>query len=138
MVKMHSIYTGDLHCKLTHEPSGSEIETDAPKDNQGKGENFSPTDLVAAALSSCILTTMAIVAKRDGIPFEGASIEIEKEMNASPRRIASLAMVATLPDSIPESYRPKIEHVAQACPVSKSLHPDVQKPIRFIYQAVGK
>ncbi|MBC7384888.1 MAG: OsmC family protein [Cryobacterium sp.] len=134
MVKMAATYTGELHCEVVHAPSGSRLATDAPKDNQGKGEAFSPTDLVGAALASCILTTLAIVAKRDSIAFEGASAEVEKEMaSSSPRRIESLKLKITLPTSIPADYRSKIEHVAHSCPVSKSLHPELKIPIEFIY-----
>jgi putative redox protein len=135
MVKMSVNYTGGLHCKLTHQPSGSEIETDAPKDNQGKGERFSPTDLMGAALASCIVTTMAIVAERDGVSFIDAHADVEKEMSTqSPRRIASLNVKITLSAKIPAEYRTKLENAAHHCPVHKSLHPDVQVPITFIYQ----
>ena len=133
MVKSYANYTGEKHCELTHEPSGARIETDAPKDNAGRGEAFSPTDLVGAALSSCILTTMAIVAERDGVAFAGAKAEVEKEMSANPRRIARLGVKVTLPKALPEDYRRKLEHVAHTCPVHRSLHPDVQLPITFEY-----
>src|SRR5580658_28180 len=110
MVKTLVVYTGQKHCELTHEPSHSQIETDAPKDNQGKGERFSPTDLVGAALGSCILTTIAIVAARDQVPFEGAQAEVEKEMVSNPRRIGSLKVKLLLPKAIPAEYRAKLEH----------------------------
>lgn len=134
MVKSTAIYLGHLHCELTHGPSQSKIETDAPKDNNGRGEKFSPTDLVGAALTSCILTTMAMVAERDGHSLLNAKGEVEKEMNASPRKIASLRVTLTLPKSIPEDYRKKLEHIAHTCPVHRSLSPDVQIPLTFIYQ----
>jgi putative redox protein len=135
MVKMIATYTGGLHCKLTHGPSKSTIETDAPVDNKGKGERFSPTDLVGAALSSCILTTMAIVAERDGISLEGATAEVEKEMVSQPtRRIGSLNVTVQLPTAIPGEAREKLERAAHHCPVHKSLHPDVKAPITFIYR----
>lgn len=134
-LKMSVVYSGDKHCALVHEPSGSRIETDAPKDNQGKGERFSPTDLVGAALASCVLTTMAIVAERDGISIAGATAEVEKEMVSQPsRRIGSLPLKVTLPASIAADYRGKLERVAQNCPVRKSLHPDVSTPIEFVYR----
>jgi putative redox protein len=133
MVKMSSVYQGQLHCEITHGPSGSKIETDAPKDNQGKGERFSPTDLVGAALASCVLTTMAIVAERDGVSIEGARAEFQKEMNPQPRRIATLSVQLTLPAAVPVEYRSKLEHAAHACPVHKSLHPDVKIPLTFTY-----
>lgn len=134
MVKMNAVYTGGLHCELKHGPSGSAIETDAPKDNQGRGERFSPTDLMGAALASCILTTMAIVAERDGVKIEGARAETEKEMIASPRRVASLKTRITLPASIPADYRTKLEHAAHHCPVHKSLHPEIDATIVFAYE----
>lgn len=134
MVKSTTVYKGGLHCELEHEPSHSMIETDAPKDNMGKGERFSPTDLVGAALGSCILTTMGIVASRDGVQMEGARAIVEKEMVAQPtRRIGSLKVHVTMPASIPADYRKKLEHAAQHCPVHKSLHPDVNAPIEFAY-----
>ena len=134
MVKMSMVYQGQKHCSLTHEPSGSSIETDAPKDNQGKGERFSPTDLVGAALGSCILTTMAIVAERDGLSIEGAKAEVVKEMVSQPsRRIGALPVRITLPSHLSEEQRKKLEHAALHCPVHKSLHPDVSLPISFRY-----
>jgi putative redox protein len=133
MVKSKAVYTGGLHCELTHASSGSSIETDAPKDNQGRGERFSPTDLVGAALASCILTTMAIVAERDGISLEGASAETEKEMTAQPRRIGSLRTRITLPARIAPEHRAKLEQAAHHCPVHKSLHPDVDAALTFVY-----
>ncbi len=133
MVKMTAIYTGEKHCQAKHGPSQSIIETDAPKDNQGRGEKFSPTDLVATALGTCILTTLAIVAERDGVDIKNSKISVEKEMNVNPRRIASLKTVIELPKNIPEDYRSKIEHVANACPVKKSLHPDILVPVEIRY-----
>ncbi len=114
MVKMTAIYQGKLHCELIHGPSSSKLETDAPKDNQGKGERFSPTDLVGAGLLSCILTTMGMSAE-------------------PPRRIVELRVKIEMPASIAEPMRKKLEHAAHACPVHKSLHPDVKAPIEFTY-----
>ncbi|MDR3608798.1 MAG: OsmC family protein [Oligoflexia bacterium] len=136
MVKMTAEYQGHLHCELVHGPSASKLETDAPKDNQGKGERFSPTDLVGAALVSCILTTMAIVAERDGVSIQGARGEVQKEMIPQPRRIGALPVKIWLPASIAADYRKKLEHAAHACPVHKSLHPDIQAPIEFIYEEI--
>lgn len=134
MVKSTAIYQGELHCESTHGPSGKTIETDAPTDNKGKGQAFSPTDLVGAALSTCILTTMAIVAERDGVEFKDAKAECEKVMVDTPkRRIGELRLKITLPSSIPLDYRKKIEHIAEACPVHRSLHPDLKVPVEFIY-----
>lgn len=133
MVKMHVIYQGHKHCELTHGPSTSRIETDAPKDNQGKGEKFSPTDLVGAALASCILTTIAIVAERDGISIEGSQAEVIKEMIPSPRRIGALPVKVTLPATLTPEQRKKFEQTAHHCPVHKSLHPEISAPITFEY-----
>ncbi len=136
MVNMKAVYTGSLHCRLTHGPSGALIETDAPKDNMGKGECFSPTDMVGAALAACILTTMAIVAKRDAVAFEGASAEVTKEMLTTPtRRIGALPVMVSMPASIPMDYRAKLENAARTCPVHRSLHPDVRVEISFIYKS---
>ena len=134
MVKMNVVYQGDFHCELTHGPSGSKLETDAPKDNQGRGERFSPTDLVGAALASCVVTTMAIVAKRDGVPFEGARAEVSKEMTVAPRKIGALPLRVILPKSIPQDYRAKLEEIAHTCPVHRSLHPDVKVDVTFVYE----
>lgn len=133
MVKISATYTGQKHCKAEHEPSKRILETDAPKDNQGLGESFSPTDLVATALGTCILTTLAIVAERDGVSIDGAKMYVEKEMSANPRKIASLKTIIQLPAAIAADYRHKLEVVANSCPVKKSLHPDVQAPIEFKY-----
>jgi putative redox protein len=133
MVKSETVYLGHLHCEITHAPSHSKIATDAPKDNNGKGEAFSPTDLVGAALGSCILTTMAMVADRDGVNIEGAHAQVEKEMSANPRRIETLRVNISLPATIPAEYRPKLERIAHACPVHKSLHPEIQIPVTFTY-----
>jgi putative redox protein len=139
MVKMTGRYLGNLRCEMAHEPSGTVIQTDAPKDNQGEGSRFSPTDLVGAALASCIMTTIAIVAKRDGVSIEGGEYEVTKEMASQPtRRIGTLTVKLRLPKSVPESYRDKILHVANACPVHKSLHPEVQMPIEITYEMSGE
>ena len=131
MAEMSGVYQGDLHCELSHGPSGAKISTDAPKDNMGRGEAFSPTDLVGAALGSCILTTMAIVAHRDGVQFAGASFKVSKEMTANPRKIGALPLHLKLPAKIPADYRKKLEQIAVTCPVHRSLHPDVKIPIVF-------
>lgn len=133
MVRISALYQGQKHCLATHEPSSSTLETDAPKDNQGLGEKFSPTDLVATALGTCILTTLAIVGDRDGIDLKGSKMSVEKVMTDNPRRIASLKTILELPKNIPESYRSKIDHVAKACPVKKSLHPEIQADIEIRY-----
>ena len=133
MVKMKVNYQGHFHCALTHEPSGNTIETDAPKDNQGKGERFSPTDLVGAALASCILTTMAIVSERNGFTLQNAEAHVEKNMIDKPRRIESLSTHISLPSSLTEGQRSLLEQAAMNCPVKQSLHPDLKTPMSFKY-----
>ncbi|MDE2143835.1 MAG: OsmC family protein [Elusimicrobia bacterium] len=134
MVKMSAVYEGNLRCALTHQPSGARLETDAPKDNMGKGERFSPTDLVGAAFAGCVLTTMAIVAQRDGVELRGARAEVSKEMISAPsRRVGALPLTVTLSASIPADYRAKLENAARTCPVHKSLHPDLKAEITFVY-----
>lgn len=131
MVEMTGTYIGEKHCDLVHGPSGSKISTDAPKDNNGRGEAFSPTDLMGAALGSCILTTMAIVCERDGQDIRGANFKVTKEMNLNPRKIASLKVELKLPARIPQEYRNKLEHIAMTCPVHRSISPDVLMPVTF-------
>ena len=134
MVTTTTSYEGDLHCTIMHAPSGAAFATDAPKDNQGKGESFSPTDLVGAALGSCILTTMAIVAKPLGIELSGATASVIKEMAAAPdRRIASLTVQINVPGNVPTEHRERLESAAHRCPVHKSLHPDIAIPITFAW-----
>ena len=134
-VRMAVTYQGDLHCEARHEPSGSRLETDAPKDNEGRGERFSPTDLVGAALGSCMLTVMGIVARRHAWGLTGARAEVEKDMVAQPlRRIGRLGLRITLPPGIPQSARAVLERAAHTCPVHQSLHPDVKIDVTFVWQ----
>ena len=133
MVKIDATYQGQKHCLAVHEPSGSQLETDAPKDNQGLGEKFSPTDLVATALGTCILTTIAIVVERDNIDIKGATISVEKVMGDKPRKIASLKTTMHMPKSIPEDYRRKVEPTSNACTKKKSLASDIETPVEIIY-----
>ena len=135
MVKMTMVYEGDLRCRLTHGPSGQQIVTDAPVDNNGKGEAFSPTDLAAASLGSCMLTVMGIAARKSNINMDGATAEVEKEMVAAPvRRIARITVKISMPPGIDPSKREFLEHVAHSCPVHKSLSPDVQISVEFQYR----
>jgi len=133
MVEMKGQYQGGKHCEIQHVPSGAKIETDAPKDNAGKGEQFSPTDLVAAALGACATTTMAIFAEKEGLSLAGAKFHITKEMTSAPRRIAALTLNLTLPAAFPPERRSWIEEIANTCPVARSLHPEVKVLIRFEY-----
>ncbi len=134
MVKITAVYQGDLHCLLTHGPSGSTLPTDAPKDNMGKGEAFSPTDLSAASLLTCVLTTMAIYAQRHGIELKNAQGEVLKEMSADPpRRIAKLTLHIRMPRGIKLEDRPTLERIGTNCPVYKTLSPDLQILTTFTY-----
>jgi len=134
MVNIQVEYQGELHCKATHGPSGAELITDAPKDNQGRGESFSPTDLVATALGACMLTIMGIAARTQNIDISGATASLEKEMTATPpRRIERLTVKIYVPHSPSPANKKKLERAAHTCPVHKSLHPDVQIPIEFTW-----
>ena len=127
-------YKGDLRTEAVHLSSGNAIVTDAPVDNQGKGEAFSPTDLVATALASCMLTIMGIVAKRDGIDIEGATAEVEKIMSQSPRRIGEIRIRLIFNNPLDNMEREKLERAARTCPVSGSLHDEVREIIEFVYE----
>lgn len=132
MVAIEIAYQGELRCKAEHTPSGAILETDAPKDNMGKGESFSPTDLVATALGSCILTVMGIASRNLNVDLTGTTVTVNKEMVATPvRRIGKLAATINFPMQISDEHKKKLEHAALTCPVHKSLHPDVAMPIEF-------
>ena len=132
MVRIQSEYQGELHCSAVHGPSGAEIQTDAPTDNQGRGESFSPTDLVATALGTCMLTVMGIMARTLNLELTGATATVEKNMTSGlPRRIESLVVRIHVPGSLAVEDRQKLERAAHTCPVHKSLHPDVRIPIEF-------
>ncbi|MFA6287762.1 MAG: OsmC family protein [Opitutaceae bacterium] len=132
MVKITGEYQGDLHCLAVHEPSDNRLATDAPKDNQGRGGAFSPTDLTATSLATCIATTMAIVARRHGVELNGLKFEVTKEMSAdAPRRIVRLATQLWLPIAKTDEMAKLLEHAAHHCPVHQSLHPQIDKPVVF-------
>ena len=134
MVTITLDYQGELHCRAVHGPSGTFIETDAPVDNQGKGEAFSPTDLVAVALGSCVLTTMGIKAQSMDIELAGASAQVIKEMSAGPpRRIARLTTTIRIPLDLPERSRASLERAALGCPVHRSLSPEIEIPVEFVW-----
>lgn len=131
MVRIEMRYEGELHSSARH-PSGATLETDAPKDNEGRGEAFSPTDLLATALGSCMLTVMGIVARRHEWPLEGATARVEKHMVADPeRRIGRLDVQLELPAGIPESARRVLERTAHTCPVHNSLRPETKVEVTF-------
>ena len=128
------IYLGDLRCKVTHTKSGVEIITDAPTDNRGKGESFSPTDSVANALGTCALTTMGIIAVDKGINIDNTTAKIAKIMAGGPRRISEVWLEISFP---PNNYSAEqknlLEDTALNCPVAKSLHPDIKQKVTFNY-----
>jgi putative redox protein len=133
-VSINAIYEGSLHCMVIHGPSGMSVVTDAPVDNGGKGEAFSPTDMVASALGCCILTIMGIVAERSSLDLAGTRAHIIKEMTSQPtRRIGKIRVSVQYPDSLvlSEEDKKKLETAAMACPVKQSLHPDVELVIDF-------
>ena len=134
MVSIQLEYEGDLHCKAVHGPSGTVLSTDAPKDNQGRGESFSPTDLVATALGTCILTILGIQARTLNIDLIGTTATVEKEMTSTPpRMIQRLSVKIRVPHRVSPENQQKLERAAHTCPVHRSLHPDVEKPIDFIW-----
>lgn len=128
-------YEGHLRTEATHTASGTVIQTDAPVDNHGRGEAFSPTDLVGTALGTCILTTMAIVAERHQVDLLGASFKMEKIMSQEPpRRIAQLNVELHLPAALGDADRRLMERTAHTCPVALSLNPEIKQEIHFIYE----
>ena len=131
------VYTGELRTVDTHVRSGSVIETDAPVDNHGKGERFSPTDLMATSLAACMLTTIGIAGKTHNINIDGALCEVEKIMVPDPRRIGEIKIAMSFPGG--QSYTDKeqaiIENTARTCPVYISLHPDCKKTLTINWNA---
>ena len=134
MTKMSVLYSGNLRCEVVHSQSKTQIETDAPLDNKGKGDRFSPTDLLCTSLATCILTTMAIAAEERSWKFEGVKAEIEKIMNSTPRRIGEIKIHFNFPElGYDDLMKEKIQRYAHACPVSRSLSPDVLQNVTFSF-----
>ena len=134
MVKIDIQYQGELRCEALHEPSGTRLSTDAPKDNMGKGESFSPTDLVATALGTCMMTLMGIMARTLNVDLTGTQVTVQKEMVTTPmRRIGKLGVIISVPARLTAEQKQKLERAALTCPVHKSLHPDVQMPVEFVW-----
>jgi uncharacterized OsmC-like protein len=128
------IYTGELHAKATHLKSGASLETDAPVDNKGKGEGFSPTDLCATSLATCMLTVMGILANEKNIPFQEAKAEVTKVMSSEPRRITAIEIEMNIQDiGLSDKEKAMLENTARNCPVAKSLHPEIRQEVRFTY-----
>lgn len=126
-------YLGGLRTESEHLQSRSKMITDAPVDNHGKGEAFSPTDTVANALATCMLTVMGIKAEFLGINMDGASAEVTKTMAADPRRISKIEVRIKFPNSYSEKETKILENTGRTCPVLESLHPDIEKDISFTY-----
>lgn len=127
------IYTGELRTTATHLQSGTVIDTDAPVDNNGKGERFSPTDLVATALGSCMLTIMGITARQHQWKIEGTRVSVQKIMGTEPRRITGVKINFDFPEGhqLEEKERTILERAALTCPVAKSVHPDILQDVTF-------
>ena len=132
------IYKGDLRTMATHLQSGTSIETDAPTDNQGKGERFSPTDLVATALGTCMVTTMAIKTAGTGIELKGTTVNVKKYMLSDPRRIGKIDVEVLYPESLvlPDGKWELLKSIGDNCPVMKSIHPDIE--VNAVYSTTAK
>lgn len=133
MVEIDVSYEGQLHCTSTHGPSGATLATDAPADNQGRGEAFSPTDLLATSLGTCMLTTMGIHAQKNGLDLSGSTVHVIKEMVGPPRRVGRLVAAIDLPGHVPEAERPVLKRIAETCPVALSIHPDLEIALEIRY-----
>ena len=135
METIRTTYIGELRTQAIHVQSGEELLTDAPVDNQGKGEYFSPTDLVATAFASCILTIMGIIARRYEFNIEGTHVKSTKIMNVTPRRIGEIIVEIDFPNiSYSDKEKALLEQAAKICPVALSLHPDIKQTILFNFQ----
>lgn len=138
MVHMEIAYLGGLRCEATHGPSGAVVHTDAPVDNHGKGEAFSPTDLAAMSLGVCMATVMGIAAERHGVDLKGMTCSVDKAMSTdSPRRIVRIDVHFRIPLAPDHPQRALLEATARACPVHHSLHPDIERPVHFDWVGVG-
>lgn len=134
MVEITIDYLGELRCRARHGPSRQELHTDAPVDNQGKGESFSPTDLVATALGSCMATIMGITARQLGLSLTGMTMRVTKEMSTdAPRRIARLTVRMQMPAGLAPRHRDALRQAAEGCPVKASLDPRIEIPLEIIY-----
>lgn len=138
-VDIDLVYQGKLRCTAVHRPSSTELTTDAPVDNHGRGESFSPTDLVATGLGACVMTVMGIVAERHELDLAGTRVHVVKEMVTQPvRRIGALRVTISIPADkaarLSDADRKRLETAAGHCPVHQSLHPDIDAPLNFVYE----
>src|ERR1700733_1516286 len=130
------IYKGELRTHATHNQSGTIIETDAPTDNRGKGERFSPTDLLCVSLGTCVITTMGIKATDMGIDLSGATLQVQKHMLADPRRVGNIEISITFPATLKLDEKDKVilQRVGDNCPVQKSIHPDIDTKVVYLWE----
>ena len=128
------IYTGNLRCQAEHIQSKSKIETDAPTDNRGKGERFSPTDLLCVSLATCMLTTMGIKAGDMNVDITNAKAEVTKHMASDPRRVAKIEVAVSLPSNNNEKDREILEKTGTNCPVAKSIHPEIELVLNYKWE----
>lgn len=130
------IYQGSLRCSCTHLQSATVIETDAPTDNRGKGERFSPTDLLCVSLATCMVTTMGIRASDMQVNLDGTTISITKYMLSNPRRIGKIGIELQLPEGISSENQSILQKIGDNCPVMKSIHPDIELVISYQWDAL--
>ena len=133
MATIKTVYLGELRTQAEHLQSGTQIITDAPTDNQGKGEAFSPTDLLATSLGSCMLTIMGIAARTHGFDIDGTRVTTTKVMGTNPRRVVEVILEMQFPNNYEDKHKLIIEAAAKECPVANSLHPDLKQTVTFIY-----
>ncbi len=134
MATLKTIYKGNLRTEITHLQSGGVVITDAPTDNNGKGESISPTDMVSAALGSCILTIIGMAAMNHGFDIDGTEIETSKIMSTNPRRIGEIHLTINFPHDYEPRFKRLIEAAVKSCPVEQSLHPDIKRTITYNYK----
>lgn len=134
MATLETLYLGGLRTEITHLQSGNKIVTDAPLDNNGKGEFFSPTDMLAASLGSCMLTIIGITASAHGFNIDGTKLSTTKVMGTEPRRVAEIHINFEFPSDYSDKHKKLIEAAAAACPAEHSLHPEIKRVINFIYK----
>ena len=130
------VYTGNLRCTAQHIQSGTIIESDAPTDNRGKGEKFSPTDLLCVSLATCMLTTMAIKAADLQVDISNAKADVTKHMLSDPRRVGKIEVAVTLPENVNETDRSILEKTGDNCPVMKSIHPQIETVISYTWSFI--
>ena len=135
MATVETVYLGELRTEITHVQSGTKIITDAPLDNQGKGESISPTDMLAASLGSCMLTIMGIAARTHGFSIDGTKASITKVMGTEPRRVVEIKIDLRFPQDYSDKVKRIIENAAKTCPAEHSLHPDIKRTIVYHYNA---